>query len=136
MSKTGGWTYSYDYENRLTSVSHNGVKVQSNYYDGDGNRVEQVAGSTSAVYSYQGVNILYQKDLTSDTVTKELLCRRDTGDADGELHHILHGSRCFREHQTCDARVHGVIVQLQLHSLWDELRYDGEGAVPIHREGP
>ncbi len=70
LTKSGGWAYSYDYENRLTSVAHNGVVVQSNCYDGDGNRVEQVAGGSTILYSYQGVNILYQKNLTSGTVTK------------------------------------------------------------------
>jgi RHS repeat-associated protein len=70
IAKSGGWTYSYDYENRLTAVSRNGVTVQQNYYDGDGNRVEQVSGNASTIYSYQGVNILYQKNLTSDTIVK------------------------------------------------------------------
>ena len=64
------WTYSYDYENRLTGVKHNGVVVQQDYYDGDGNRVMQTAGNSSVVYSYQGVNVLYQKNITSGTVTK------------------------------------------------------------------
>ncbi|MDG6990886.1 MAG: hypothetical protein JRM99_05635 [Nitrososphaerota archaeon] len=70
MTKSGGWAYSYDYENRLTSVTHSGTVVQQDYYDGDGNRVEQVAGGSAILYSYQGVNILYQKNLTSDTTTK------------------------------------------------------------------
>ena len=30
----------------------------------------QTVGNSSVVYSYQGVNILYQKNLTSDTITK------------------------------------------------------------------
>ncbi|MDG6990888.1 MAG: RHS repeat-associated core domain-containing protein [Nitrososphaerota archaeon] len=70
MTKSGGWAYSYDYENRLTSVTHSGTVVQQDYYDGDGNRVEQVAGGSTFVYSYQGVNTLYQKNLTSGIVTK------------------------------------------------------------------
>ena len=70
ITKSGGWTYSYDYENRLTSVIHNGAMVQTNTYDGDGNRVTQTTKGGSVVYSYQGVNILYQKNLTSDTTTK------------------------------------------------------------------
>ena len=54
VTKSGGWTYSYDYENRLTKVSHNGVTVQTNTYDGDGNKVQQVAGSTTSVYATRG----------------------------------------------------------------------------------
>ena len=70
ITKSGGWAYSYDNENRLTSVTHNGVTVQQNLYDGDGNRVEQTTHGGSVVYSYQGVSILYQKNLTSGTTTK------------------------------------------------------------------
>ena len=51
------------------SRSQSGVAVQ-NPYDGDGNRVEQVAGGSAILYSYQGANILYQQDLTPDTTTK------------------------------------------------------------------
>ena len=72
-TKSGGWAYSYDYENRLTSVSHNGVVVQQDYYDGDGNRVEQAVGNSSIFYSYQGLNILYEKNMMAGshtTVTK------------------------------------------------------------------
>ena len=71
VSKNGtAWTYYYDYENRLTKVEHSGTTVQQNYYDGDGNRVEQVAGGSTYVYVYQGVNILYSKNVTSGTWTK------------------------------------------------------------------
>ena len=69
-SNGAGWTCSCDYENRLASVAHNGVVIQRNYYDGDGKRVEQTAGGNSYVYSYQGVNVLYQKNLTSGVATK------------------------------------------------------------------
>ena len=44
ITKTGGWTYSYDYENRLTKAVHSGTTVQQNFYDGNGERVKQVAG--------------------------------------------------------------------------------------------
>ena len=71
ISRNGtAWTYSYDYENRLTEVLHSGTVVQQNYYDGDGNRVEQVAGGSTLVYSYQGVDVLYQRNATSGAVTK------------------------------------------------------------------
>jgi RHS repeat-associated protein len=66
------WKYYYDYKNELTSVTENGATVQSNTYSGDGNRVEQVFGSSSSiVYTYQGTtNILDEKNLTSSTITK------------------------------------------------------------------
>lgn len=63
------WTFSYDYENRLTKVVHSGSTVQQNFYDAGGNRVKQITTDT-VVYSYQGLDILYEKDLTTGTVTK------------------------------------------------------------------
>jgi RHS repeat-associated protein len=69
ITKTGGWTYSYDYENRLTKAVQSGTTLQQNYYDGDGNRVKQVAGSSTYTYSYQGLNILYDKNVTGSTTT-------------------------------------------------------------------
>lgn len=65
-------TYSYDYENRLTKVVHSGTTAQTNSHKGDGNRVKQVAGSSTFAYSYQGLNILYEKNVISG-VTSGLL---------------------------------------------------------------
>jgi RHS repeat-associated protein len=69
VAKTGGWAYSYDYENRLTKVVQSGTTKQQNYYDGDGNRVKQVVGSSTFTYSFQGLNILYEKNVTGSTTT-------------------------------------------------------------------
>jgi RHS repeat-associated protein len=63
------WTFSYDYENRLTNVVHSGSTVQQNFYDAGGDRVKKTETDT-VVFSYQGLNILYEKDLTTGTVTK------------------------------------------------------------------
>ncbi len=72
MTKTGGWSYSYDYENRMTKAVQSGATVQTNSYDGSGSRVRQVAGSSTFMYSYQGLNNLYEKNVTGSitTVTK------------------------------------------------------------------
>ena len=58
--------------NRLTGIMHSGTAVQTDSYDGDGNRVKQVAGSSTFTYSYEGLNILYEKNVTGGvaTVTK------------------------------------------------------------------
>jgi RHS repeat-associated protein len=69
ISKSGGWVYSYDYENRLVKVTHSGTTVQTNSYDGNGNRVQQVTGSSTFTYSYEGLNILYEKNVTGSTTT-------------------------------------------------------------------
>ena len=69
ITKTGGWTYSYDYEDRLTKVIHSGSTVQQNFYDGAGNLVKNIETDTK-VFSYQGLNMIYEKDTTSGTITK------------------------------------------------------------------
>ncbi|HEV2225634.1 MAG TPA: RHS repeat-associated core domain-containing protein, partial [Nitrososphaerales archaeon] len=69
ITKSGGWVFSYDYENRLTKVVQSSTTVQTNSYDGGGNRIKQVAGSNTFTYSYQGLNILYEKNVTGGTTT-------------------------------------------------------------------
>lgn len=63
------WTYSYDYENRLTGVTLNGKSVQNNTYTGDGKRVSQTVSGSPMVYVYDGLKIIYEKNLTSGLVT-------------------------------------------------------------------
>jgi RHS repeat-associated protein len=69
VSKTGGWTYSYNYANELTKVVHSGTTVQANSYDGDGQRIQQVDSSKAYTYSYDGLSILYMKNVTGSTTT-------------------------------------------------------------------
>lgn len=45
------WTYKYDYQNRLKQVKLNSQTVFQAMYDGDGRRIETIAGGTS-VYDY------------------------------------------------------------------------------------
>jgi RHS repeat-associated protein len=61
--------YSYDNENRLTAVLKNGVTVQTNTYDGDGKRIIQTTGGGSIIYGYDGLNLIYEKNLTSGQIT-------------------------------------------------------------------
>jgi RHS repeat-associated protein len=56
-------TYSYDAENRLTSVS--GAAAATFVYDGDGNRVKTTFGSTTTIY----VGAIYERD-NGSTVLK------------------------------------------------------------------
>ncbi|HLQ07362.1 MAG TPA: RHS repeat-associated core domain-containing protein [Nitrososphaerales archaeon] len=63
------WAFTYDYDNRLTKVDHAGTTVLQNVYDGDGKRIEKTEGD-STVFSYQGLNVLFEKDLNSGVVTK------------------------------------------------------------------
>jgi RHS repeat-associated protein len=63
------WKYYYDYENRLTSVTKNAATVQNNTYNGDGKRVSQTVSNSTVVYVYNGLNVIYEKNLTSGQVT-------------------------------------------------------------------
>src|SRR3989442_13423827 len=63
------WSFTYDYDNRLTRVVHAGTTVLQNVYDGDGKRIEKTEGD-STVFTYLGLNVLFEKDLNTGVVTK------------------------------------------------------------------
>lgn len=63
------WAFTYDYDNRLTKVVHAGTTVLQSVYDGDGKRIKKTEGDP-IVFTYQGLNVLYEKDLTTGVVTK------------------------------------------------------------------
>jgi len=72
-TKTSGsnsWTYSYDYENRLKQATLNGVTALQAFYDGDGRRIETIAGDTTVYHYLAGSwDPAYVNDLTAGTVT-------------------------------------------------------------------
>jgi RHS repeat-associated protein len=53
----------------MTKAVQSGTTVQTNAYDADGNRVQQVAGGSTFTYSYPGLNILYEKNVTGTTTS-------------------------------------------------------------------
>jgi len=61
------YTMTYDAENRLTGISGGGVTA-SYTYDGDGNRVKAVIGSSTTVYA----GAIYEQTTSggSTTITK------------------------------------------------------------------
>ncbi len=72
VTETSGsntWNYHYNYQNELTSVVLNGVTVENDTYNPDGQRMELTTGSYSLVFMSQGTNILYENNLTSGVVT-------------------------------------------------------------------
>ncbi len=80
ISKTSGsnsWAYKYDYQNRLNQVLLNGLSVFQATYDGDGRRVQTVAGTDTTIYHYQAGSWdpIYVKGLTSGTITDVLFAR-------------------------------------------------------------
>src|SRR5437667_1318783 len=63
------WMFTYDYDNRLTKAVHGGTTVLQNFYDGDGRRIEKTEGD-STVFTFLGLNVLFEKDLNTGVVTK------------------------------------------------------------------
>src|SRR3989475_2555928 len=63
------WAFTYDYDNRLTKAVHGGTTVLQNFYDGDGRRIEKTEGD-STVFTYLGLNALFERDLNTGVVTK------------------------------------------------------------------
>ncbi len=62
---TNTWEYSYDYENRLTSVKENGQVIEQYIYDGDGRRIKKSDATSERVYIYSGLNVLYEVNATT-----------------------------------------------------------------------
>jgi RHS repeat-associated protein len=66
----GGYNYTYDAENRQTTVTINGVE-DAYLYDGEGRRVEKVAGSTTTVYVYDATGQVASEYATSSPTTAQ-----------------------------------------------------------------
>lgn len=71
LSITGGWTYSYNYEDKMTTAKLNGATKQTDVYDGAGMRVEKTE-TDSTIFSYLGVNLMYEKDISTGTVADHI----------------------------------------------------------------
>jgi len=69
---TNSWTYSYDYENRLTQVKKNGQTIAQYVYDSGGQRIKKTEGAVTEVHIYQGLDIIYQRFTGNDTTTKRI----------------------------------------------------------------
>ncbi len=73
ITKTSGsnsWSYAYDYENRLKQAKVNSQLVFQATYDGDGRRVQTVAGDTTVYHYLAGSwDPSYAKDLTTSVTT-------------------------------------------------------------------
>ena len=63
-------TYAYDAENRLVSVSSNGITVVSNEYDHNGRRVRKTTPVAVTTFLYDGWNLIYEHEVVG-SVTNE-----------------------------------------------------------------
>ena len=64
-----GWSYTWDGENRLTSVAHNGSVVVSNRYDALHRRVQKITPAATTTFFYDGWNLLREVEVTAAGVT-------------------------------------------------------------------
>ncbi|MGA2664039.1 MAG: RHS repeat-associated core domain-containing protein [Nitrososphaerales archaeon] len=63
------WVYQYDTQGQLVKVYDDGELVQTNLYDGDGRRIEQITGAGSTLYMYSGLDVVYEKNLQTGVAT-------------------------------------------------------------------
>jgi len=70
-TKTGGWDYDWDFDNRMTLVKQNGAQQQAYTYDGLGRRVkvDGTSSSTWTVSIVSGMDAIYERD-NAGSVTK------------------------------------------------------------------
>jgi RHS repeat-associated protein len=114
------YSFGYDYENRLTSVS--GVATAAFTYDGDGNRVKSVVGSTTTLF----VGSHYES--SGGVITKYYL-------AGGTRVAIRTGSAFYwllSDHLGSTSKVAtstGTLHSQQLYKAWGESRYTS-GTLP------
>ena len=64
--------------------------MRLDYYDGAGNRVGQVTRNGIDTYTYDGLNVVFEANVTSHstTLTKRFFAGGDAGGRDGELHEV------------------------------------------------
>ena len=66
----GVFTYAYDADNRLSSVSSNGLILATNQYDHKGRRIRKTTPTTVTTFLYHGWNLIYEHEVVG-TVTNE-----------------------------------------------------------------
>ena len=60
LTQYGEWSYTYDAQNRLATVSSNGLLIASNFYDHMGRRVRMVTSEASYTFIYDGWNLVLE----------------------------------------------------------------------------
>ena len=61
MTQCGDWTYAYDAGHRLKSVSSNGVRLVTNYYDAKSRRVRKVTPEATITFFYDDWNLIEER---------------------------------------------------------------------------
>ena len=66
----GVFSYAYDADNRLASVSSNELVLVTNQYDHKGRRVRKTTPTSETTFLYDGWNLIYEREIAG-TVTNE-----------------------------------------------------------------
>ena len=67
LTQQGTKTYEWDAQNRLTRVLDSGTEIARFVYDGDGRRVQKIAGSVTHSYVLDGMDVLQDRIGTGTT---------------------------------------------------------------------
>ena len=70
MTFDGVLDYSYDAENRLVSISSNGITIVTNQYDHKGRRVRKVTPVSETTFLYDDWNLVYEREIVG-AITNE-----------------------------------------------------------------
>ena len=70
MTQCGDWSFTYDADNRLTSVSSNGIILIINQYDHKGRRIRKTTPTSETTFLYDGWNLIYEREIAG-AVTNE-----------------------------------------------------------------
>ena len=70
MTQCGDWSFTYDADNRLNSVSSNGIILIINQYDHKGRRVRKTTPTAETTFLYDGWNLIYEREIAG-AVTNE-----------------------------------------------------------------
>jgi len=116
-------------------VVHSGTTVLQNAYDGDGRRIKKTE-SDSIVFMYQGLNALFEKDLTTGVITKRfyangLQVAKMVGSTTTYLHEDHLGSIRFVSSSTGSQVFSSNYVPCgRSSSFWNSCQYCGTACGP------
>ena len=68
------FAYSYDSENRLSSLSSNGITLVANQYDYRGRRIRKTTSTAETTFVYDGWNLVYECEVVGDVTNETFYC--------------------------------------------------------------
>ena len=74
LTNDGVFAYAYDAENRLASVSSNGITLVNNQYDYRGRRIRKTTPTTETTFVYDGWHLVYEHEAVGDVTNETFYC--------------------------------------------------------------